>query len=257
MPTGGQILRPDAPHPVFGRQFEYPRGYAGHTHRHRLAQLVYPLRGVVSVETGAGTWVVTTLTAVAIPPWQEHRVAAYGNASLRSVFVDPDVHPSLITDVEAVHVSPLLHELIREAGDHHTDIDRESGGIAASVVDLIAQLLPTMPTSRRSIWLPRIEHPVLRPIEAALDDDPGDTTTVDEWARRLALSTRHFGRLFKQETGTTFSTWRSLHHVKHALVWIAQGESVSRIAADLGYSSPSSFIEMFKRHTGCTPGASL
>ena len=78
-----------------------------------------------------------------------------------------------------------------------------------------------------------------------------------EWARRLAPSTRHFSRLFKQETGVTFSTWRSLHHVKHALVLLASGHSVTRVAMDLGYGSTSAFIEMFKRCTGRTPGASL
>src|SRR5689334_10806254 len=102
MSSGGQApaLRAwDAPHPVFVRVFEYPQGYPGVTHRHRVAQLVYPLRGVVSVETNAGTWIVTTLTAVAIPPWREHRVSAHGNASLRSVFVDPDLHPSLVPEL--------------------------------------------------------------------------------------------------------------------------------------------------------------
>ncbi|MGH8977709.1 MAG: AraC family ligand binding domain-containing protein, partial [Acidimicrobiia bacterium] len=115
----------DAPHPVFVRAFEYPRGYAGHPHRHRLAQVVYPIRGAVSVETSAGTWIVGALTAVAIPPWQIHRVSAHGNASLRSVFVDPDAHPQLMTELIAVRVSELLHELIREAGRHYTDFDRD------------------------------------------------------------------------------------------------------------------------------------
>ena len=101
--------------------FEYPRGYEGHTHQHRLAQVVYPVRGVVSVDTDAGTWVVTTRTAVTIPPWRRHRVAAYGNASLRSIFVDPDVHPRLIDTVTTVQISALLHELIRDAGRHYTD----------------------------------------------------------------------------------------------------------------------------------------
>ena len=62
------------PKPVFVRVFEYPQGYVGHTHRHRLAEVVYPIRGVVSVETRSGTWVVGQLTAVAIPPWRDHRV---------------------------------------------------------------------------------------------------------------------------------------------------------------------------------------
>src|SRR3954447_8076620 len=88
LPPHQRRLAPDAPRPVFVRAFEYPLGYAGYAHRHRLAQIVYPLRGVVSVRAASGTWVTTRLTAVAIPPWEEHRVAAHGNASLRSVFID-------------------------------------------------------------------------------------------------------------------------------------------------------------------------
>lgn len=136
----------DAPKPVFVRVFEYPQGYVGHTHRHRLAQVVYPIRGVVSVETRSGTWVVGQLTAVAIPPWRDHRVSAHGNASLRSVFIDPDAHPHLVNDVASIRVSTLLHELIREAGHRFTDFDAEDA-VAVGVVSLIAELLPMMPTA--------------------------------------------------------------------------------------------------------------
>jgi AraC-like DNA-binding protein/quercetin dioxygenase-like cupin family protein len=243
----------DAPHPVFVRAFEYPQGYPGHRHRHRLAQIVYPLRGVVAVETDSGTWVATTLSAVAIPPWCAHRVSAHGNASLRSVFIDPDVHPALVTRVVTVQISELLHELIREAGRHYTDFD-DDGGVAAGVVALIVRLLPGAPTSDTSVWLPRLEHVLLQPIAVALDNDPGDARSVEDWAGALGLSTRHFSRLFKQETGVTFSKWRALHHVKHALVLLVGGGTVTRVAMDLGYSSTSAFIEMFKRHTGRTPG---
>jgi AraC-like DNA-binding protein len=95
----------------------------------------------------------------------------------------------------------------------------------------------------------------LQPIAATLDRDPADATSVDAWAHRLGLSTRHLARLFKQDTGVTFSTWRALHQIKHALVLLAAGLQVTRVAMDLGYSSTSAFIEMFKRHTGRTPGA--
>jgi AraC-like DNA-binding protein len=46
-----------------------------------------------------------------------------------------------------------------------------------------------------------------------------------------------------------------LRQVEHALVRLASGTPVTRVAADLGYGSTSAFIEMFKRHTGRTPGA--
>ena len=176
------------------------------------------MRGVVSVETGTGTWIVTTLTAVAIPPWQVHRVSAHGNASLRSVFVDPDVLPDLIDTVATIQVSRLLHELIGEAGRRYTDFDdaEHSGDATASIIALIVELLPLMPSSSgtaSSVWVPRLETELLRPIAIAIEDDPGDPTSVEEWARRLGLSVRHLHRVFKAETGVTLSTWKALHHV--------------------------------------------
>ena len=242
----------DAPHPLFVRAFEYPQGYPGFAHRHRLAQVVYPLRGAVSVETEAGTWIVTTLSAVAIPPWSLHRVAAHGNASLRSVFVDPDVYPDLVPALVTLHVSDLLHELIREAGRYYTDIGDDD--LTRGVVALIAQLLPTMPTAPSSMFVPRVEHPLLALATRRCVDEPGVSVSVETLAHDAGLSPRHFSRLFKAETGMSFTTWRALLQVQHATVQLARGDSVTRVAMDLGYSSTSAFIEMFKRQTGRTPG---
>lgn len=245
----------DAPHPVFVRSFEYPQGYPGFAHRHRLAQIAYPLRGAVTVETEAGTWSVTTPSAVAIPAWCRHRVAAHGNASLRSVFVDPDVYPDLVPALTTLRISTLLHELIREAGRYYTDFD-EGDAVALAVVTLIAQLVPAMEIAPRSTFVPGVEHPLLVPAAAAVHADPAAPARVEQFARAAGVSPRHFSRLFKAETGVSFTTWRALVQVQHALVQLARGESVTRVGMDLGYSSTSAFIEMFKRHTGRTPGQS-
>jgi AraC-like DNA-binding protein/quercetin dioxygenase-like cupin family protein len=254
--TASLVVRSaDAPRPLFVRAFEYPQGYGGHAHRHRLAQVVYPIRGVVSVRTPDGTRTVTEHSAVAIPPWVDHRVAAHGNASLRSVFVDPDVHPALVPPApRCLGVSPLLHELITEAGRHYTDLDGDEVGTAA--IDLIVRLLPRMPEADRSVWVPRVVHPLLRPIVAAWESDPGLAVDLEATARQAGLSSRHLRRLFKADCGVTISTWRSLHHVQTAMLWLAQGKSVSRVSGDLGYASSSAFIAMFKRRTGRTPGTS-
>ncbi len=42
-------------------------------------------------------------------------------------------------------------------------------------------------------------------------------------------------------------------HIALALSKIADGQSMSSIAEALGYSSPSAFSAMFKRHLGITP----
>jgi len=246
---------PDAPRPVFVRAFEYPRGYEGHSHRHRLGQLVYAVRGVVSVDTTRGSWTVTSRTAVAIPPWQRHRVAAHGNASLRSVFVDPDVHPTLVSTLAAIEVDDLSHELIHEAGRHYVDLG--DNAVALAVVNLLMLRLPAMTQSDISVWVPQVSHPLLQPVAAALERDPSDPRSVDAWARVVALSPRHFSRIFKEDTGVSFSTWRALNQARRALVSLASGAPVSRVAMDLGYRSTSAFIDMFKRHTGTTPGATV
>ena len=157
-------------------------------------------------------------------------------------------------------MSRLLHELIGEAGRRYTDFDdaEHSGDATASIVALIVELLPLMPSSSgtaSSVWVPRLETELLRPIAIAMEDDPGDPTSVEEWARRLGLSVRHLHRVFKAETGVTLSTWKALHHVARAQVMLAAGDQVTRVAANLGYGSTSSFIQMFKRHTGRTPRA--
>jgi AraC-like DNA-binding protein/quercetin dioxygenase-like cupin family protein len=246
----------DAPYPLFVRAFEYPRGYRGHTHRHRLAQVVYPIRGAVSVTTRAGTWMVTERAGVAVPPWHEHRVSAHGNASLRSVFVDPDVYPDLAAyRVTTIRVSPLLHELISEAGRRYPDADGGGDDVGRAVADLMVRLLPGMTTPDESLWVPRVDHPLLRPVADALDAEPGHPGGIETWAGAVGLSPRHFSRLFKQDTGVTFSTWRALHRTQAALVLLAGGRPVTRVATDLGYGTTSAFIEMFKRHTGRTPGS--
>jgi AraC-like DNA-binding protein len=238
------------------RAFEYPQGYGGHAHRHRLAQVVYPIRGVVSVRSAGGTWTVTEPAAVAIPPWCDHRVAAHGNVSLRSVFVDPDVYPTLVpAEIRALRVTPLLHELIVEAGRHYTDLHAD--GVGAAAVGLIVQLLPGMPSAVTSVWVPTVIHPLLVPIVDRWEREPGLPLDLDRTARGAGLSPRHLRRLFKAETGVTITTWRCLHHVQTALLGLARGQAVSRIAADLGYGSSSAFIAMFKRHTGRTPGATV
>jgi AraC-like DNA-binding protein len=148
-----------------------------------------------------------------------------------------------------------LHELIREAGRYYTDFD-EGDAVALAVVTLIAQLVPAMEIAPRSTFVPRVEHPLLVAAAAAVHADPAAPVRVERFARAAGVSPRHFSRLFKAETGVSFTTWRALVQVQHALVHLARGASVTRVGMDLGYSSTSAFIEMFKRHTGRTPGQS-
>lgn len=67
-------------------------------------------------------------------------------------------------------------------------------------------------------------------------------------------SARTLARIFREETGMTFGHWRQQIRLLAALERLAGGEAVTIVALECGYESPSSFIAMFRRALGVTPG---
>ena len=83
--------------------------------------------------------------------------------------------------------------------------------------------------------------------------NPGRTVPLAKLARHAGASPRTIERLFRSETKMTFAKWRERLRLLHALRLLAARESVTSIALDLGYASPSAFIAMFRRAFGTTP----
>jgi len=52
----------------------------------------------------------------------------------------------------------------------------------------------------------------------------------------------------------TFGKWRQQLRLLSALRLLAEGQSVTAIALEVGYDSPSAFIAAFKTMLGTTPG---
>ena len=77
---------------------------------------------------------------------------------------------------------------------------------------------------------------------------------MDVWARRAGLSERTLARLIARETGMSFSRWRQQLGVMLAVKWLAGGASIQEVAQDLGYESMPSFVTMFRKAIGVSPG---
>jgi AraC-like DNA-binding protein len=52
----------------------------------------------------------------------------------------------------------------------------------------------------------------------------------------------------------SFGRWRQQLSVMLAVKWLAGGASIQRVAADLGYESTPSFVTMFRKVLGTSPG---
>src|SRR5215831_10626827 len=90
---------------------DYPAGQVIPLHFHDRDQLVYASRGVMTVQTDAGTWVVPTHRAVWIPARIPHTVAMSGKVAMRTLYLKPRLAPSVPRECCVVNVSPLLKEL--------------------------------------------------------------------------------------------------------------------------------------------------
>jgi len=65
---------------------------------------------------------------------------------------------------------------------------------------------------------------------------------------------RTLARLVLNETGMTFGRWRERLHIIIALQRLSIGASVQAVSLELGYEGPNSFITMFKKTMGQSPG---
>lgn len=183
-----------------------------------------------------------------------HRVIAAGNTSLRSIFLDPDDAHLPEVRSEVLNVSPLLHELVNEAGKYYGEI--ETGTAADQMLRLIALLLFQSKAAAGYVDVPRITHPrLVAAFEGTAASGAAFELTAEALANRLALSPRQFRRLIQDNIGMSFKDWRALARVRKAVERLASGESLSNVATELSFSSSSALGVVFKRHTGMTPSA--
>ena len=82
----------DSPCAALAIGTDYAFGTMLDTHRHRRAQFLYGMSGLMEVGTDDGAWVVPPYTGVWIPPETPHRVRMNG-VSTRSVYVLPQASP--------------------------------------------------------------------------------------------------------------------------------------------------------------------
>jgi transcriptional regulator GlxA family with amidase domain len=97
---------------------------------------------------------------------------------------------------------------------------------------------------------------VLEPLLRWLEENADRELTLDEIARRAGMSTRTLLRRFREQCGTTPLQWLHRTRIHQAQHLLETGDhSVERIAARVGFGSPTAFRDRFKRITGVSPQA--
>lgn len=133
-----------------------------------------------------------------------------------------------------------------------------------SAVAADAARLSVMPLEREGGQAQFIvaDHPpvprgsVLEPVLLWLEDNVGSELTLAKIAAHAGISTRSLNRHFREQTGVTPLQWLLRARVRRAQYLLeATNHAIDRIAAEVGFGSPTAFRERFRRVVGTNPSA--
>jgi len=228
---------------------DYPPGHLLDWHAHRRAQLLYAATGTMSVETDDGTWMVPGERAVMIPGGTRHRVRMLA-VRTASLYIEPAAVPWWPASCAVVEVSTLLRELLLAATG--LDAGYPASGRDMALVSLVLFELSALSGLPLHISLPR-QPPFARLCSEYLAR-PDLAVSNASWARDAAMSERAFTRRFRQETGISPASWRVRARLLSAIPRL-RDESVTAVAASLGYASPAAFSYAFSRAFAVAPSS--
>ena len=222
-------------------------------HHHARGQLFGSLRGLLSLGVEDGVWIVPAIHAVWVPPHQVHSGRSHGPFHGWSVYVSEPACEGLPKRPCTIRTSGLLREAVLRACTWTLEPLKPLDEARAHVAAVILEEIRSLPVEPFGLPLPG--DPRLQRIAHALIADPADDRDLERWAAFAAVSSRTLSRRFVLETGFNFTAWRQRARMMRSLEMLAEGASVTAVALDLGYSTASAFIGLFRRTFGETPAS--
>lgn len=221
---------------------DYPADHVVPLHFHDRDQLVYASRGVMTVRTRNGTWVVPPHRAVWIPSEIPHTITMSGLVAMRTLYLKLRLARGLPRDCCVINVSTLLKELILHACRVRTL--KKTVKWQAHLVAVILHQLEAMQTI--PLQLPHLSDPRLVRIAEILMSDPRDSRTLSQLCKGTGAGKRSVERLFQQEIGMTFGKWRQQLRLMQGMRLLAEGAKVTHAALESGYATPDNIESTLK-----------
>jgi AraC-like DNA-binding protein/quercetin dioxygenase-like cupin family protein len=252
MAKAAQILEDIArdPRPVFAVAEDYEDGARVASHSHPVCQLLHAVAGVMLARIDDRLWTIPPGRALWIPAKVKHSFSMRGAVRVRALFVRPDNVADFKHDVVVLRVSSLAEQLIQRLVD--TDENEAAAEIRRLIVPLLMAELRASPRATQGLRLPKDR--AARSVAKLIAAHPEDRTEFPTLARRCGIGIKTLSRRFVAETGVTPDAWRRLARLSEAAARLQAGQSVSKVAFDLGYATVSGFCQAYRACYGETPG---
>jgi AraC-like DNA-binding protein/quercetin dioxygenase-like cupin family protein len=228
-------------------RISYDKGHGIPDHSHRHGHLIRPLTGSVRVNVSSAVWLVTAGQALWLRPETPHAMDVLAASLIQFVYVNQTHDEVQMPATGRIDVPSLLggilDELCAPIYDELGPLDRLTSVMLDQVTYAHNQRwLAECPGDRR---LAIIYEMVIR--------DPSNRRTLGQLAQEAGVSARTVGRLLRAHSDMSFREWRERIILGLALNRLKQGGRVTDVALDLGYTSASAFISVFRKLTDMTP----
>ncbi len=96
--------------------------------------------------------------------------------------------------------------------------------------------------------------PLIQQVVSFVDAHYSQPTSLKVISNMFNISSAYLGKLFREETGKSFSKYLNTIRIKKAKELLATTpERANKIALDVGYSDSNYFYSIFKKYTGMSP----
>ena len=244
-------VRGESSRAIVARRTTYPKGHHIEPHWHARAQFVFAVQGTMMVRTPRRAWIVPPSRALWVPSHTVHEIQMHGVVEMHSLYVNGAAATGMPSACVVLDVTPLLRELVVRAVALPVRYDEE--GDDGLLMRLLMAEIRRLPQCALDLPLPESAD-LTRLCERILADLSTRKSCGDD-AKAMNVSSRTLYRRFRRETGISFARWKQQARLLESIQRLAAGASVTTVAMDLGYESPSAFSAMFRRTLRVPPRA--
>ncbi|SDH31906.1 AraC-type DNA-binding protein [Pseudomonas flavescens] len=237
------------PAPLFFRMASVPAHATYPRHRHPWGEFVYAFSGVMEIEVEGRHYLAPPQYGIWLPPDLEHIGFNRHAACHCSLYVIPEHCRELPCAPCALSLTPLVRALLDDLRESPAEASRQAEN--QRQLQLLLDKLARAP--KVGSYLPSSSDPLLGPVLRQLTGNPADPRCLAQLASLANTTERTLMRRCRRDLGMSFAQWRQRLRVVAALAQLERGHTVEHIALDLGYSSASAFISMFRRLMGVSP----
>lgn len=218
-------------------------------HSHQWGQVQLIAGGILEMEAEDTRFLAPPHLAIWVPAGTRHKSYNRKPLDYCSLNIAADMTHAFPTKTSLIKVTPIVTAII-------DDFREREISVAETMEDkrLLQVLIDQLATREmQHHFLPTSNHKYLAPILTAVEENPTDSTSLQQWAERVHTTERTLARHCQTELGMSFTEWRLRVRYLHSMNLLRSGHSVKEVALTLGYNQASPFIAMFKKYSGQTP----